>query len=68
MRAAERLGIEGWVRNSHDGTVEYFAQGAPAQVEAFVDFLRVGPPNARVDRVDVQEAVSDPSLRGFGVR
>jgi acylphosphatase len=66
-RRAEELGLAGWVRNNPDGTVEAEAEGPPEDVEVFVSWLGHGPPQARVDAIDVEER---PPLgeRGFGVR
>jgi acylphosphatase len=50
-REAERLGVAGWVRNRPDGSVEAVAQGAPDAVDALVEWARVGPPQARVERI-----------------
>jgi acylphosphatase len=53
-QAAEALGVRGWVRNRRDGTVEALAVGDAAAVQALVQWAQRGPPQARVDRVDVQ--------------
>ena len=50
---ATRLGLSGWVRNRHDGTVEAEAEGAPDAVQAFVAWCHRGPPSARVEEVRV---------------
>lgn len=50
-REAERLGVVGWVRNRPDGSVEAVAQGAPDAVDALVKWARIGPPQARVERI-----------------
>ncbi|MDM0071159.1 acylphosphatase [Variovorax sp. J31P207] len=52
-QAAEALGVRGWVRNRRDGTVEALAVGDAAAVEALVRWAHRGPPEARVDRVEV---------------
>ncbi|MFC7376371.1 acylphosphatase [Brachybacterium sp. GCM10030267] len=52
---AERLGVGGTVRNLLDGTVEADVEGAGDAVEAMVDWLRQGPPAARVSDVEVRE-------------
>ncbi len=52
-REAIRLGLGGWVRNRHDGTVEAVVAGPAASVETMVAWARRGPPSARVDRVEV---------------
>lgn len=68
LQEARRLGVAGWVRNRPDGSVEAWAQGAPAAVDALVAFCRTGPPNAEVTGVDVAEVDADLALRGFDVR
>ena len=50
-REAERLGVTGWVRNAPDGSVEAVVQGADEAVDALIEWARVGPPLAQVDRV-----------------
>jgi acylphosphatase len=54
-RRAEELGVSGWVRNNADGTVEAEAEGAADDVAVLVSWLELGPPQARVDSVDVEE-------------
>ena len=63
-READRLGIDGWVRNRMDGTVEILAQGDPDSVHALVEWCRSGPSGARVSRVDVAD--DDGTTRFFG--
>lgn len=53
---AARLGLQGWVRNRLDGSVEALALGPADAVQALVAWARRGPAAARVERVDVQEA------------
>jgi acylphosphatase len=54
-REAARLGLSGWVRNRTDGSVEAVAEGAPDALDAFVTWCRRGPPQARVEHVQVQD-------------
>lgn len=65
--AATELGITGYVHNRPDGSVEVEAQGSPEQVDAMLDWLRAGPPFARVDAVDVSEREVTQEA-GFGTR
>lgn len=53
LRAAERIGVTGWVRNLPDGRVEAVVEGPKALVEALIDWCRRGPALARVESVAV---------------
>ena len=57
---AERLGLEGWVRNRRDGSVEAVFAGPEQAVTAAIEACRSGPRGAHVDAVDVEEG--DASL------
>ena len=59
QREAERLGVNGYVRNRVDGSVEAVVQGSPAQVEAITAWARRGPRSARVDAVETSPAEGD---------
>lgn len=51
---ARELGVHGFVRNMKSGgEVEVVAQGAREQLESLLQFLRTGPPAARVTNVAV---------------
>ncbi|HSD35328.1 MAG TPA: acylphosphatase [Alphaproteobacteria bacterium] len=50
---AQELGLDGWVRNRRDGSVEAVASGPAAHVDAFVARCRSGPPAAVVEDVAV---------------
>jgi acylphosphatase len=47
-RQAEGLGLAGWVKNLPDGRVEAVFEGDRSDCEKALDFVRVGPPSARV--------------------
>ena len=54
LRQARELEITGYVRNLPDGrTVEVTAEGERNRLEKLIDYLRVGPSRASVDRLDV---------------
>jgi acylphosphatase len=55
-REAHILGVAGWVRNNHDGSVEVLAQGTRDQLSGLHGRLREGPRAARVDAVEVSDA------------
>lgn len=64
---AARLGLDGWVRNRRDGTVELVAAGPKAAVEQMIASCRTGPPAASVHVVD-QSTAEDDGLDGFSER
>jgi acylphosphatase len=64
---ARRLGVSGWVRNLQDGRVEVFAVGESDLLQQLVDWLRRGPPAARVDDVVVDWGEAQAPA-GFSVR
>ena len=65
-REAERLGVDGWVRNRPDGSVEAVVQGADEAVAALVAWTKKGPPLAHVERVELSETEGEYS--GFEKR
>lgn len=65
---ARSLGLSGWVRNCPDGCVEAFVQGEEPPLQAMLAWLKQGPPAARVDAIDVHDAVVDEQLSDFSVR
>ena len=54
-RLAEQLGIFGFVRNLPDHrTVEVVAEGDRERLDELVEFLKVGPPAAKVESVETE--------------
>ncbi len=54
-RQAQERGLDGWVRNRADGSVEAVFAGASAAVDAMLEACRKGPPGARVEDFDLRE-------------
>ncbi len=52
-------GLEGWVRNRQDGSVEALAAGDEDQVDALTAACRKGPHGSHVNSVDVSETNED---------
>ncbi len=68
VEQARGLGLDGWVRNRADGSVEALVAGAPEMVAAMIDRVRQGSPASRVDDVAVSDDVSGEALNGFEKR
>lgn len=58
--AALARGLQGWVRNRRDGTVEALFAGSAEAVQAILHECRRGPPAARV--AEVQAVAADGEL------
>ena len=65
VRAAERLGLTGWVRNLEDGGVELAAEGSRDRLEQLVDELRRGPRASQVEDVSSQWLEASGEFAGF---
>ena len=66
---ARELGITGWVRNRHDGSVEAMLQGRAERLLQMRRWLRAGPPMSRVDEVIVTQVEPPvPRFDRFGRR
>lgn len=68
-RHATELGLTGYVRNLPGGkAVEVQAEGERKQVERLIDFLKVGPPGARVERVEPAWSEYTGNYSDFNIR
>jgi acylphosphatase len=66
---ARAHGLEGWVRNRRDGSVEAVLAGPEHEVADLVERSRRGPSTARVDAVEDEPAGPDAlNLRRPGER
>lgn len=52
---ATRLGLNGWVRNRMDGSVEALAYGEEDALKKLAELCHIGPDAARVDDVFIKE-------------
>ena len=65
VREATGRGLNGWVRNCADGSVEAVFAGPAESVRDMIASCGHGPPAARVDRI---EQVREPAAVEPGVR
>lgn len=68
QRQADVLGVNGWVANRWDGTVEVVAEGPRAALDALLDWLHHGPPSAQVDEAHADWEPATGEFDGFRVR
>ncbi len=63
---ARAAAVEGWVRNLADGRVEAIFEGTRSAVQRLALACYSGPPNARVEKVEV--AWEEPTGKAGGFR
>lgn len=68
LRAAQQLGLTGWVGNRWDGTVETVAEGRREALERFREFLQRGSPGSFVEHVDVDWLPGSSEFSTFRIR
>jgi acylphosphatase len=67
--AALEQGLEGWVRNRRDGSVEAVVAGPADAVAQMLETCRRGPPGARVEALDARDgSVAELRQRRAGER
>ncbi|MDA7086058.1 acylphosphatase [Pseudomonas sp. SA3-5] len=64
---AERLDVDGWVRNLGDGRVEVLLEGEEPAVRELAAWLEQGPPKAKVTTIALEEQALQ-GIAGFVVR
>lgn len=61
-------GVNGWVRNLRDGSVEAVFEGEREAVERLITWCKKGPPAARVTEVTVNWENRCENFDGFSIR
>jgi acylphosphatase len=62
---AKALGLDGYVRNLPDGSVEVVAEGERPAVAVLLEDLKTGPRHARVERVNIEWQEPRREFGGF---
>ncbi len=65
---ARQLGLNGWVRNLNNGSVEMVIEGDTSLVKQMTDWAEQGPRFASVTNVDVSEEKVSGDLEDFEIR
>ncbi|MCD6478412.1 MAG: acylphosphatase [Candidatus Diapherotrites archaeon] len=64
---ASRLGLQGYVRNMPDGSVEIVAEGSEDCIKELIEKVRIGPPAASVERIEVKWQQASNAYNGFRI-
>jgi acylphosphatase len=67
QKRALELGLRGYARNLHDGRVEVLAVGDVQALEHLAEWLRHGPPQARVDDLERMAAADEEAGPDFDI-
>ncbi len=67
-REAEKLGINGYVKNLSNGSVEIVAEGEGKSMEKFIAVCRKGPLMAFVKGAEIKEEPPTGEFDGFDIR
>jgi acylphosphatase len=67
QQKAQELGVNGWVRNVRDGSVECLLEGEQNKVETLINWCHHGPPGARVQNVVTSWEEYTGDMRGFSI-
>jgi acylphosphatase len=62
---AQRLGLEGWVKNLRDGRVEALFAGPEDKVNQMLAWCRQGPPHAHVADLEIKWEEVSWNQEGF---
>ncbi len=65
VNLARELGINGWVRNTEDDRVEIVAEGDPKSFVQFIAKLKVGPEDAEVYDIVIEEEKPTGEFKSF---
>ncbi len=68
VREAAAFRVNGYVRNSFDGSVEVVLEGPPGEISDFERVLRKGPPYGRVQSVQAVDEDATGEFSSFGVK
>ena len=68
IEKARALGLNGYVRNEHNGGVEVLAQGPRPALERLLAHLQRGPSAAQVSEVKTTWREPTEHIKGFHVR
>lgn len=65
---ANRIGVSGWVRNLPDGSVEAVLQGDLQDIEQLVNWMKMGPQFAIVEKLEVEDIEIAELFSSFSVQ
>lgn len=68
LKRAKFLGLLGWVKNTKEGNVEAVFEGEEEKINEMIEWLRIGPPLARVENVEIFWEEPTGQFQDFEIR
>ena len=68
LRTAREIGVNGYVANLPDGSVEIEAEGERGLIEEFLKAVKVGPTYAHISDMKIEWYEKPRGYRDFGIR
>ena len=69
LQRASKLGVVGYVRNLRGGkALEVQAEGERTKLEELIEYLKTGPPGARVEKTDITWSDYSGNYSCFSIR
>ncbi len=68
LREAEKLDLNGYVKNLYTGDVYAVAEGAKYKLEELFDKMKIGPMHSNVRGVNIKWASPQNEFTGFEIR
>lgn len=67
-RKAEKLEVNGWVKNLDDSRVEIILEGDEEEVKKIIRWTKKGPIFAKVDKVEIEEEEYKDEFKDFKIK
>ena len=68
LHKAHEFQITGWVCNAPDGKVEIEAEGESPNMDAFIDWMKIGPSRSIIRSFSVSEISPPRNFTNFTIR
>jgi acylphosphatase len=66
-KLADKLGVNGWVRNCPDDTVHIMAEGNNDKIKVFINWCRHGPIGSNVRKIEIKEKEYKNEFKNFSI-
>lgn len=68
LRTSANFQITGWVRNRFNRSVELIAEGERAELEKFLELIKIGPSHSNVEKIEKEWQTATGEFKKFRIR